>query len=549
MSSSPEHEIALLHEMYELLDRYIESRETTEPAERHYSRSRADSELYRALFRNLPSDVFILNEDGRIRLSNPHLRHSLGYRPADLQGRSIYDLVHPDDTPVIREKFSQLMAGAFGSFHFTQIRLRNNDGGWRVFDGEVQNLMSDRDVEGILFTAREVTERNQVNQALLQSQKMESLGFIASGIAHDFRNIMAVILGAAEILLMDPDQEEFEKFMDMIISSVHRGNAITERILEFAQAGEPNFQVLSASDHLRRIEQIAAHSLPKDISIHLKPSESDDRIFGDPGQLEQVLLNLCINSADAMPEGGEITLTVEDPAPELVRKHSPSPEIGYLCFRVSDSGIGMDQQTQERMFEPFFTTKEGGDGTGLGLATVYSIVQQHNGWIDVESRKGEGTTIRVGIPRADHGVDGNSGQPHPEHKEESQKRDDTILLAEDEPELQTLITHLLSHKGFTVLSAKNGREAADLYDRHRESIALILTDLKMPVMSGWELERYIHDQDPSVKMIAITGSLGVGEEKLKSREAFDRVVEKPFDVLDLLQTVRAVLKADSDRKR
>jgi len=539
MSNRQGSELQILKKMQELLEQYIHLRES---ASEEGGLAAEESEFYRALVQNSMSDMVILDVNCNIKYVNPHVEESTGYTLEELKDRDITELVHPDHRPSMQEKFSRLVSSHGNTVSFFEFQIRHRNGSYRVFEGIGKNLIQDDQVDGILINAQEITERKQVGQAMLQSQKMEALGLIAGGIAHDFRNIMAIILGAAEMLQMDPSDEEFEKFLNMIISSVHRGNAITERILEFARAEKPKVQALSGTDYLEKIKEIATHTLPKNIEVEVISQREDDLLLGDPGQLQQVLLNLCINASDAMPEGGKITLSLEEPPRKLVRKYRPHARNEYLCLKVEDTGVGMDEEVQERMFEPFFTTKEGGDGTGLGLATVYSIVQQHNGWIDVQSEVGEGTTIRVGIPKAAE-ANGSVEETQPSLTEE-QPDGETILLVEDEPELRELIMHLLTTKGYSVSVATDGKEAIDIYDNDPGAIGLILTDLKMPEMSGNELEEYIHNRDPSMKMVAITGSLGLQSDRDLTREGFDEVIEKPFEVLDVLRIINKVFTAE-----
>lgn len=534
MRNEYQSELHVLRSIRDLLKEYIRLREGGAPRDKLVLPA-GEGEFFESLVRHSTDDILILDADCTIEYANAQVEESTGYPADELKGRRIAELLHPEEKDELEERFSRLVSSHGSTMAFFEFRVHHRDGSWRVFEGTGKNLLQDKQIGGVLVNAREITERKHVSQAMLQSQKMEALGLIAGGIAHDFRNIMAIILGAAEMLQMDPSEEDFERFLNMIVSSVHRGNAITERILEYARAEKPKFQSIPAAEYLEKIEEITAHTLPKNIDIRVEEPGQDLQILGDPGQLQQVLLNLCINAADAMPQGGEITLAVETAPMSLARKYRPHSQSHYASFRVKDTGVGMDDEVQERMFEPFFTTKEGGDGTGLGLATVYSIVQQHNGWIDVESEAGVGTTIRVGIPVAREEI---SEDHHAPAIETNDSFGDTILVVEDEPELRELITHLLTTKGYTVAVATNGKEAMEIYNSDPDSIGLVLTDLKMPVMSGNELEQYIHSHDPSMKMIAITGSLGLKNDKEVSREGFDEVIEKPFEVLEVLRIIQ-----------
>jgi len=335
------------------------------------------------------------------------------------------------------------------------------------------------------------------------------------------------------------------------MSSVKRGTTITERVLAFARAKEPDFQKLSGLTYLENIREIAFHTLPKNVRTTVEPYRGDDEIFADPGQLQQVLLNLCINAANAMPDGGEITLGVEEPDPDMVQKYKPDTETDYLCVTVSDTGVGMDEEMLEHVFEPFFTTRDEGDGTGLGLSVVYRTMQLHDGWIDIQSEKGKGTKVTLGLPRAHNDV---TPEPEPvkppvEEETESQeeKTDSTphhLLVVEDEAYIRDLLAEVLEAQGYKVSTVANGEDAFLRYEDDPDGIDLIITDLNMPVMDGKELERNVHLIDPGKKMIAITGSIGMEEHDDLAEHDFLTVVMKPFDIQKVLKTIKNVLSKE-----
>jgi len=487
--------------------------------------------------------TFVLHPDGTIRYTNPAVEAILGYAPAELEGRRFADYLHEEDRQEVLDHLSRVSASPGKSLPPFKLRMHRKNNTWCILEGTGRNLLHEDIVSGILLNTRDITARVELEQQLQRAQRMEALGLIAGGIAHDFRNLMAVILGAAQMLQMDPSEEEKEKFLEMIISSVNRGKTITQRILAFAHTGKPSFQELSGREYLENVQEIALHTLPDNVDIVVEPFDGDDRILADPGQLQQVLLGLCTNATDSMPSGGKITLALERPTPELAGKHQVSAPNDYLCITVTDTGVGMAETTLDRIFEPFFTTKEGGNATGLGLSVAYSIMEQHNGWIDAVSEVNKGTTFILGLPRAREKKPAGASLPDLHRLPKAQEAH--ILVVEDEAHLRELLETILVSKGYKVSVASNGKDALLLYQGKSREIALVVTDLKMPEMGGRELERQLHRLQPDLRVIAITGSMGLEKPKILPEDGFKAVIEKPFDVQEVLSTIQRVLTEDS----
>ncbi|MBS1271799.1 MAG: Sensor kinase CckA [Candidatus Marinimicrobia bacterium] len=349
---------------------------------------------------------------------------------------------------------------------------------------------------------------------------------------------MATISGANQMLSLIIDDNSLEKYTNMIDSSIERGQTITDRMLTFTRSAEPEFQPISANSFLYDIEEVISHTLPKNIEIILDTYSENDLILGDKGQLQQVIMNLCINASDAMPEGGTLTLTITKPEPEIKEKHKPKDHREFLCLRVSDTGTGMDQETQEKIFEPFFTKKGPNKGTGLGLSVAQKIVTNHDGWIDVESAPGEGSTFCAGIPKPEKEI-----EPVDEEalEETPSGHGELILVVEDEEPIRDLLTDLLRDYGYTVLSAQSGTKALDLFQENSEKIDLVLTDLGLPEMSGKRLAEKLLEISPDTPILAATGYIDKSEMQSLEEVGFIGVSHKPFDFQELLRKIARAL--------
>jgi nitrogen-specific signal transduction histidine kinase/CheY-like chemotaxis protein len=392
----------------------------------------------------------------------------------------------------------------------------------------------------VLGVAIDVTDRKILEAQLRQAQKMEAIGQLAGGVAHDFNNVLTVILGYAEFMEDDPTcSEQYRIDVGKITKAATRASGLTRQLLAFSRKQvlqsrlvDVNAMVADMGDMLRRL--IGEHiELVTELSPGIGP------VLADQGQLEQVLMNLAVNARDAMPHGGRLVLRTAEVW--LAPSFDPSLTIvagPYVMVGVADNGTGMDAETKRRLFEPFFSTKEVGKGTGLGLATVYGIVKQSDGYIWVDSEPGNGATFRVYLPRA-----GASMQPaaRPAAVELPPRGVETVLLVEDEEDVRCLALRILENAGYRVLEASNPLEAHALFGRHRGCIDLVLTDVVMPGSSGPDLFRSLAVQEPSLKVLYMSGYT---EDAISRQTGLDRglpFVQKPFNAIVLAQTVRAAL--------
>jgi two-component system cell cycle sensor histidine kinase/response regulator CckA len=384
------------------------------------------------------------------------------------------------------------------------------------------------------------TKRKRLEQQLVQAQKMEGLGTLAGGIAHDFNNILAIILGYTNKLESSHSKpNEFPGAIKIIKEAVERGAALVQQLLTSARQTEARFSSVDLNALVRELESMLQATFPKTISFDLQLASDLPVITADKSQLHQVLLNLCVNARDAMAAGGTLTVVTSiTPGPELTEMFSGVTADSYACIRVRDTGIGMTRQVKSHIFEPFFSTKERGKGTGLGLSVVYGVVNNHRGFVQVESEPGAGTSFIVYLPlkhlSAEQIGGDRTGAPR-------QNIPQTILLVEDEEMLRELGVSILESEGFRVLAAKDGVEAVALFETHCDEIGLVVCDLGLPRLGGREAFLKMKESRPGVRAIVASGYLEptIRSEMLKA--GVIDTIQKPYDFNDLLVKIRSII--------
>jgi two-component system cell cycle sensor histidine kinase/response regulator CckA len=396
---------------------------------------------------------------------------------------------------------------------------------------------------GQFFTGiiRDITERRQMEEGLRQMQKMEGIGTLAGGIAHDFNNILGIILAYnSSIQRFKDDTKKIDIAVATIKKAVDRGKTLVQQILTFARKTETAFGAVDVNDVVMEIMNMLFETFPKTLTFVQNFDKTVPYINADRSQLHQVLMNLCVNARDAMPKGGLLTINTRMVSVASLRnKHPEAAASGYVCIEVSDTGEGMSEETQKRIFEPFFTTKGIGKGTGLGLSVVFGIVQVHKGYIDVESKIGAGSTFRLYLPASQAAV--------PVLEKDEQTLEDipggteTLLVVEDEEMLMTSLKMVLVEKGYTVLSTLDGLEAVKIYQENKKKIALVLTDLGLPTITGLEVCQRIKKINPNERIVLATGFLdpNMKEEFLKA--GIQHFLFKPYDLRKVLKVIREVL--------
>ena len=489
-----------------------------------------DPERYfRALFENVTDIVTILDGDGTIVYESPSVERVLGYTVAERVGSSSFDYIHVDDLDSVRDAFAATVRDV-DDIQEVRFRFRHGDGSWRVLETTGRNLLNDPEISGIVATTRDVTERVTLEEQLREAQKMEALGRLAGGVAHDFNNALTVIRGYAEALIEDDAYERRSEELDEILHAADRAAALTRQLLAFGKRDVAQPEIVDVGEVIGRMEEMLHRLIGETVELRTEPPTRPVRVSIGSGHLEQVLMNLVVNAREAMPGGGRITLASEllDPA--------GSGDGPRACLEVRDDGTGIPREVREHLFEPFFTTKE--EGTGLGLAIVYGIVDGAGGEIEIESEPGAGTTVRILLPTV---------QRDPGSEEEAapdEARDDavdgTILLVEDESSVRSLTRSLLENAGHRVLEAADGESALEHVD---ETLDLVVTDVVLPSKTGFEVAEELRRHQPDLPVLFVSGY--PEDDRVRDAVSSERAafLQKPFDRDALLQTVRKSLTA------
>jgi len=379
-------------------------------------------------------------------------------------------------------------------------------------------------------------ERVQLHHHLAQAQKLEAIGRLAGGVAHDFNNVLTAILGSAELLLLDtPRGTDAREEVEIIRDAAQRAQELIRQLLAFSARQVLQPAVTDLNDLIKNLTRMLRRLIGEDLALTTELADDLGAVRVDPGQVEQVLMNLAVNARDAMPDGGQLTIRTAN----VEMEESGDLRDGrYVRIDVADTGTGMDAATLGRVFEPFFTTKERGKGTGLGLATAYGIVRQSGGQIAVSSAPGAGTTFRIHLPRVDAPVEAARAAPPVTAPAAGTE---TVLVAEDEQIVRVLIRKVLEQAGYTVLLAGGGAEALQLAERHAGPIHLLVTDVVMPDMNGRELARRLLERRPDTKVLYVSGYADVAVERHGVLDPGTAFMQKPFSPSALARRVRDVL--------
>jgi len=397
----------------------------------------------------------------------------------------------------------------------------------------------------ILVINTDITERKRLESQFLRSQRMESIGRLVGGIAHDLGNLLVpILLGVKVLKRRESEDEKVLQTLEMIEKSAERGSNMVEQVLAFARGVEGERVALQAATIIDEVAKITTETFPDDIDVQVNVPDDLNDIVGDATQIQQVLMNLCVNARDAMPDGGVIDISaseVEISEAEAQRKMDAEPG-AYICLRVSDTGSGIPEEAIDKIFEPFFSTKAEGEGTGLGLSTAYSIVKSHNGFVDVESEPGEGTTFRVYVPVATSSDERRGPAASGELRDGS---GELILVVDDEEFILDTARQTLEDAGYRVITAQGGEKAIDVMERNGDQVEAIITDLRMPEMNGFDLIRRLRPQFPNVPIIAASG-MADGRTDDVVQAGAQTFLAKPFTAEKLQGTLQDVMYEDED---
>jgi len=493
---------------------------------------------FRSLVQNAPYGILRTKPDGKIVQANPAMVRMLGYdSEKEILGLNMA-------TSVYRRPEERAEATAWttsrDSVHGTELE-------WRRKDGSLFSVRCDthvvRDNEGYLefleTFVEDVTERREMELQLRQRQKMEAIGRLAGGVAHDFNNLLGVIMGYAEQASEQIKPESaLHTPVEQIQKAATRASSLTRQLLAFSRQQVLETKVLNLNSIVEDMIKMLPPLLGEDVEIQASLDPKLESVKADQGQIEQVIMNLAVNARDAMPGGGMLTIRTGNAGFdfELAAKHPSMTPGDYVSFSVTDTGTGMDEQTQARIFEPFFTTKERGRGTGLGLATVYGFVKQVGGYVWVQSAPGAGSTFTIYLP-----VTRESVPPGCEKASvaAANRKSGTVLLVEDEESLRTLTRSFLEQAGYEVLEACNGKEALELAQNHSGSIDLLLTDMVMPGLNGRAVAQRLTHLFPGIRVAYMSGYTGFSDRETASLDAV--VIPKPFTRDVLLHRLREAL--------
>jgi two-component system, cell cycle sensor histidine kinase and response regulator CckA len=392
---------------------------------------------------------------------------------------------------------------------------------------------------------RDITSELSLQSQLSQAQKLESIGTLASGISHDFNNILGIIMGHTSLLeRLREDSHMHMESVSAILKAAQRGAALVKQLMLFARKTEPLLESVTVDDIIGEISKLLKETFPKTIVISTSLQRDVPAIVADSSQIHQVLLNLLVNARDAMPNGGTVSITTMTVGGESVRRRFPKAAAQqYVKVEVADTGTGMDESTRQRIFEPFYTTKGPGKGTGLGLAVVFGILEHHNGFIDVRSVLGEGTSFAVYLPIPELAM----GETPKAKKslEEMPGGTETILLIEDEEVLRKLAQDILVRKGYTVLTAEDGLQGVELYRKHQKEIAVVLSDIGLPLMDGHDVFRNIRRINPKIKVVFASGFFDPETKSEMFKAGLKSFIQKPYLEGEVLQKIREAI--DSER--
>jgi PAS domain S-box-containing protein len=473
--------------------------------------------------------------DGTILYASPVCVTLLGYRPEELTGTSMFEYCHPDDLEAVRAASARLLGHA--GIETITYRIRRRDGHYIWFESTSQAVRDPKTglVGEVLAVSRDVTERRRMEEELRQAQKMDAIGQLAGGVAHDFNNLLTAIRGFSDLLAKSVEPgDPRRKDVGEILKATERAAALTRQLLAFSKRQVFRLEPLSANAIVDDMTKIIRRLVGDSIKVETELEPNLWTVRADPGQLEQVLLNLALNARDAMTEGGTLSITSRN---VVIDADSVVPQGRYICLEVSDTGAGMTDETRARVFEPFFTTKEPNSRSGLGLATVYGIVVQSGGHIGVESSLGKGTRFTIHLPVASAGQGVLAGDPT---KAVRSSTGNTILLAEDNEGVRALTVRLLMDAGYTVFEGCDGVDALDTLKALPEPVDLLISDVMMPRMNGSELAQHFHRIQPGTPILLMSGYMDEDTVRRSFSEP-DAVLAKPFTAEALFSRVKQLI--------
>lgn len=496
---------------------------------------------FRSLVETTTDWIWETDEHSVYTYASPKIRDLLGYEPEEIVGKPFFDLVHPENVQRFAQEFEAITSSRKTFSGVELVRLHKNENLVTIETSGVPVFDDEGKFRGYRGIDRDVSSRKKLEHQLLHSQKMEAVGQLAGGVAHDFNNILTAIIGYQHLLSARIDDQKGKHYLEQLATLADKASALTQDLLTFSrkQGTLINPKIKDLNSVVNKSEKLLKRLIGEDIEFEAILHEGTLSVIVVANQIEQVLMNLATNARDAMPNGGSLCIKTD-----VMKIDGAFLEIFgfetsgmYAVLSVSDSGIGMEEQVRSRVFEPFFTTKEVGSGTGLGLATAYGIIKQHNGYIKVYSEPGEGTTFKIYLPLVEAVADEVDVALE---KISAKMGTETILLAEDEKEVREIIIILLANNGYNVIEAVDGDDALEKFVAHEAGLDLLITDVIMPKRSGKEVYDIINKAKPGMKTIFMSGYTGDIVER-KSLPETCHLITKPFSPHVFLQKIRDVL--------
>jgi two-component system, cell cycle sensor histidine kinase and response regulator CckA len=474
-------------------------------------------EHYRSLIENSMDLISILNLDGTIRYVSPSHERMLGYPLDELVGRNVLSFIHSHDKSRVQ---TALASGNNG--RPVECRVRHSDGSWRVLESFSRDLSHVAGVNGMVVNARDITERKHLEEQLHHSQRLEAVGRLAGGVAHDFNNLLMVITGYSHMLLdaMHPS-DPARKDLEQVVKASERATDLTRQLLAFSRRQGVRATLVNVNALVEEMERMLRRVLGEEIELIVRLAPELKTVRADPGQIEQVILNIVVNARDALSSGGQVVIET---------RNSGDANHGCVTISISDTGVGMEPQVLSRVFEPFFTTKE--HGTGLGLATSYGIIKENGGDLRAESTPGKGTTFHITLPAGEHTPEELESSP----EKGTPRGTETILLVEDEDPVRRVVETMLKRHGYQVLASSSSQDALAVAERYRGAIHLLITDIMLPGMSGRKMAECLTATRPDMKVLYVSG---YGDAKAQNDVHF---LQKPFSTEELATKVREVLQ-------
>ncbi|MCL5318798.1 MAG: PAS domain S-box protein [Thaumarchaeota archaeon] len=459
-------------------------------------------EKYRILIDNSQDGVFII-QDVKMRFVNESFTKMTGYTVEESIGRDFREFVAPEDVDMVADRYRRRQAGEEGLPKEYEFHVLHKDKKTRILVNMNVGLVQYHGGVASIGTVKDITEKKKLEAQLLRAQRMESVGKLAEGVAHDMNNVLSPITLSLQMLKEKFTDSKSQELLDILESSAKRGADLIKQVRSFALGVESEHKTLQVAPLIAEISQIAKETFPRNIEVKTSITDNLCATSGDASQLHQVLMNLCVNARDAMPNGGILKLSAENTfIDEDFARTNIEAKVGpYIVISVSDTGTGIPPEVMDKIFEPFFTTKQLGKGTGLGLSTALGIVKSHGGFINVYSEVGKGSAFKVHLPA----VQTSEAQEKEEYCELTSGHGERVLVVEDEEVICKITKSVLETQGYKVLIAHNGAEAIPIYEQSRDEIKVVIMDMMLPVMDGLTCIKALREINPAVKVIAVSG--------------------------------------------